>query len=390
VPSATPSDVTAAQVRQKTALRDVNLLRMTDARVAVSSTVDNPRDFPGFLVDGSLDTAWQSRTGNLVGAWIAFLVPRDASVTRVEMTAGYSRVLDTVDLFAANYRITEVEVFRDEKTLGRFPLDADKRTLQLLPISGPGGEYRIVITKVTPGTERNWRELAVSELRVIGSPGAKLRELDEPLEVAVGALDALVPSDITYWVHDVDTEETFYRSPVDYCRAFVKLARETAVSRLAEAREQGVERMGTLYCNVSDEHLLLPPSNVYQSLVVVNTSDGLGKERALLVQLSEGFIALPIAWQQADPFDPGCPSFFRPEKVEKVRIENGYLVVSLTERKPNWAQEDEHGHTPLIDERGAVWCRALAGRLSCKSYRPEMSPSLPEFTVARDGSLKLK
>src|SRR5689334_7769770 len=48
----------------------VDLLHHTAAAIAVSSNVDNPHDFPEHLVDGKRDTAWNGRTGDLVGAWI--------------------------------------------------------------------------------------------------------------------------------------------------------------------------------------------------------------------------------------------------------------------------------------------------------------------------------
>jgi hypothetical protein len=58
----------------------VELLHATPALVAVSSRVDNPRDLPEFLVDGRAVTAWNGRTGDLVGGYMAFRVPADAVV----------------------------------------------------------------------------------------------------------------------------------------------------------------------------------------------------------------------------------------------------------------------------------------------------------------------
>ena len=52
----------------------VELLHLAGAKVAVSSTVANAKLPPTALVDGDLKTAWNSRTGDLRGAWIAIRV----------------------------------------------------------------------------------------------------------------------------------------------------------------------------------------------------------------------------------------------------------------------------------------------------------------------------
>jgi len=64
-----------------------DLLHFTDAHLAVSSKVDNPRDFAEHIADGRLDTAWNGKSGDLVGAWIGFRVPRAARVRLVELTS---------------------------------------------------------------------------------------------------------------------------------------------------------------------------------------------------------------------------------------------------------------------------------------------------------------
>src|SRR5262245_35308962 len=68
---------------------EVELLHAVPAVVAVSSTVANQNDKPEHLVDGRLETAWNSRTGDLVGGWIAFRLPRDVTVKKIKLTAGY-------------------------------------------------------------------------------------------------------------------------------------------------------------------------------------------------------------------------------------------------------------------------------------------------------------
>jgi hypothetical protein len=85
-----------------TARADVNLLVSAPTTVAVSSTVDNAKIVPAHLVDGKLDTAWNSRTGDLVGAWVAVRVPKEAHVTSIKLTAGFVKSDKTGDLFAMN------------------------------------------------------------------------------------------------------------------------------------------------------------------------------------------------------------------------------------------------------------------------------------------------
>lgn len=167
----------------------VNLLYFTPAKVAVSSKVANPRDFPEHLVDGKPATAWNGKSGDLVGGAIAFRVPKDAHIDHLQLSAGFDATSKAgEDLFLANHRIRSVKVERDGQLVKRFALDPSVRTPQLLRIDGPGGDYRIVVEKVVPGTKTAWKELAVSELAVLGSPGKERLERAVLPVVVVGDL----------------------------------------------------------------------------------------------------------------------------------------------------------------------------------------------------------
>ena len=146
----------------------IDLLHATHAEVSVSSVVQNQTDRPQNLVDGLLDTTWSSRTDDQVGVEIAFRVPDDASVEEIAMTVGMTRASDGGDVFTMNPRISSVMVFREYDLVGTFPLDVARRDLQAIPVHRRGGLYRIVVHAVTAGTERNWREVSVSELEVRG------------------------------------------------------------------------------------------------------------------------------------------------------------------------------------------------------------------------------
>jgi len=146
----------------------VDLLQSVVTDVAVSSVYRDQRSEAVRLVDGNLGTAWNSRTGDLVGAWIDVRVPAAATVTSISLTAGFTRGSGENDLFMGNHRIARVRVLRDGAEIGRHGLDPSSRERQLVPVSGPGGVYRIEVAEVVAGTHEGWREVCVSDLRVMG------------------------------------------------------------------------------------------------------------------------------------------------------------------------------------------------------------------------------
>lgn len=152
-----------------------DLLHFTDARIGVSSKVDNPRDFAEHVADGRLDSAWNGKTGDLVG-WIGFRVPAAARVKLVELTVGYVATSKKgEDLFAMNHRIARVRVTRDGVSLGEHALDPDSRAFQRIAVDAPGGDFKIEVLAVKPGSRAAWKELVMSELRVFGLAGAAKR-----------------------------------------------------------------------------------------------------------------------------------------------------------------------------------------------------------------------
>jgi hypothetical protein len=152
----------------------VDLLRSVATDVAVSSVYRNEAAQAARIADGDLETAWNSRTGDLVGAWIEARLPAEATVTSIELTVGFTRRTASADLFAGNHRIRLVRLLRDGAEVGVFLLDPESRALQTLAVTGPGGVYRIEVVEVQPGTRPTWRELCVSEIRIMGrSAGAR-------------------------------------------------------------------------------------------------------------------------------------------------------------------------------------------------------------------------
>lgn len=145
-----------------------DLLRTTRSRVTVSSRVDNDKDAPEHLVDGRADTAWNSRTGDL-GAWVRFEVPAAARVKRVLLTAGFDRASKAGDAFLQNHRVSKVAVEREGKLVGVHDLDPNDRKPQAIELDEAGGAFEIRVLQTVPGTERRFREIAISELSVLGT-----------------------------------------------------------------------------------------------------------------------------------------------------------------------------------------------------------------------------
>lgn len=151
---------------------EVDLLHAGPANVIVSSNVRNPKDYPAHLVDGREDTAWNSRTGDLVGARIAFVVPGDAQIKAIVISAGFNKSTDKGDLFTMNHRVRKLAVRNaNDELLEHVALDVDRREPQRIAFDRPGGGYVLEVEEVVPGTKRAWRELALSELQVLGIPG---------------------------------------------------------------------------------------------------------------------------------------------------------------------------------------------------------------------------
>jgi len=173
----------------------VDLLRAVPTAVAVSSAYRDSDAQAANLVDGDLETAWNSRTGELAGAWVALRVPADARVTAIEMTAGYTKVTERADLFTGNHRVARVRVTRGGETVAEAALDPESRQLQAVPIEGGGGgDFRVEIVELVAGSRDDWRETCISELRVLGhAPDAEPGR--HAPRTAIGALPELAPVD---------------------------------------------------------------------------------------------------------------------------------------------------------------------------------------------------
>lgn len=172
---------------------EIELLHNTNAEVAVSSQVDNTRIRPMHLLDGDTRTAWNSRTGDLVGAWIAFRVPAEAHVTAIKLIVGNTGSGPEGDYFVLNHRIKRVRITREGTQLGEFALDPEQRGLQTIAIDQPGGAFRVEVLETVPGTRATWREICVSELEVWGSLPAPMKPRPRTFDVVSVGVGALRP-----------------------------------------------------------------------------------------------------------------------------------------------------------------------------------------------------
>lgn len=385
-----PASATVAPPTTPTRVAKIepNLLDIVPSKVAVSSAVQNPRDFPEHIVDGRLDTAWNGKTGDLVGGWIAFRVPKDAKVRRIELIVGYDKVKGDVDLFTANHRIKSVTVSRDGKKVLDHTFDTSKRALQAIDIDGPGGDYQIKVTATEPGTNPKWKELVVSELRVVGDPGKARSSGKDPVRVSVGGLDK-EPDEIQV---DVIPATEIVGPAADLaavCSTWLRSLDATKKEREETAKNHELT-LGGPSCKDVPLKMRAPFTGdaTFKAVHAVRLSDGLSSRTQLVVDTPKGSFLLPISWAWDDPLDPGCPSIVRMYALRAARIENGHFLAVLDGDRTSF---NEEGKPFPIAMTGVAWCKDGGSKPSCKHFDPQFhSPILGSFAIAPDGTLRMQ
>jgi hypothetical protein len=196
-------------------LQTGDLLHLVPMRVAVSSVVANGVYSPFDLVDGDVTTAWNSRTGDPRPS-IEFRVPPGTMVERVRMTVGFTQTGTEGDYFTMNPRIKKVRVLwhgaHEWVLLREVTLDPESRALQGVPVEWYGGDFRIEVAETVAGTRKDWREVCISEMQVIGTRPSAMKPQDH-LEVLVGSLDGTPAIDTTLRLVPLPT----YASVADFC-----------------------------------------------------------------------------------------------------------------------------------------------------------------------------
>lgn len=169
---------------------DVELLHAVPTRIRVSSTVANPKILPAHIADSDPTTAWNSRTGELVGAWIEITLPAGVEAHELRLTAGFTATGPKgEDWFTMNPRIKKLTVTVDGKAAGTITLDVAKQDLQAFPITATDTVH-LELAEIVPGSRKTWREASISEIQLWGRPPAgwvASKLLVEPM-VGVGSM----------------------------------------------------------------------------------------------------------------------------------------------------------------------------------------------------------
>lgn len=148
----------------------VELLHAYASSITVSSHVMNRSIKPEHLVDKDMSTAWNSKTGELAGAWIDVRVTT-AQIQELRLTVGHTGTGPKgEDYFTMNPRITQVTILDGDTEVGTFPLDPDKRELQRIALPHPLKVVRLRVDAVVMGSKKTWKEVCVSELEAWGQP----------------------------------------------------------------------------------------------------------------------------------------------------------------------------------------------------------------------------
>lgn len=172
---------------------ELDLLHAIHTEIAVSSAYRDQAAQIGRLFDGDPNTAWNSRTGDLVGAWIEIRIPAGAEVDSIDLIPGFARTDGETSLFTGNHRVSGVRVLLNGEELDTLDVATDSPEMVHLGVVGGGGVYRIEITSVLPGSRTDWQEICISELQVIGRAPGAIEGSAEPI-AAIGTLpDVWVP-----------------------------------------------------------------------------------------------------------------------------------------------------------------------------------------------------
>lgn len=324
----------------------VNLLTDAPVVVAVSSTVANAKILPGHLVDGDLGTAWNSRTGDLVGAWLGVRVPAGAQVTAIRMTIGFTRVDPRLgDLFTMNPRIRKVRVLRDGVALTEHTFDPDVRTLQDIAITGGSGDYKIEVVEIVPGSRTSWHEICVSELEVRGRIQRGARPRPTRPVVRVGSFDP---------------GPTGFASPAAYCTALLgpprpedaqldyDCAHEATPSERCYLRDAGS-------CRVDPDSHLAAPGGRITGAAVVTTGSSWGHPSCTLL------VAVRGTYHEAATVDPcGASEGGAVDLHTRTLAVRGDRLIWQYARDPLSSDEapSSGGFECAISAAGAPQCRA--------------------------------
>jgi hypothetical protein len=368
----------------------VNLLYTTPAVVAVSSKVDNPKDFPEHLIDGKPETAWNGKTGDLVGGWIAFRVPRDAHVTALAMSAGFDKKSKGGDdLFSQNHRIAKVRILRDGAPIKEVSFNLGKRTPQDVKLDVAGGDFKIEVLEVAPGTKTEWRELTVSELAVWGTRGAtRLAETHLP-SVRVGSLDAA----------DAGADAGAppgtkpVRGPFPSLAAFCASHEADWKPRFAAEKDEYPGFIEGPYCTIDEAALISekPPARLLEARAV-HLATHSSRDAHVALKTRRGWFVTQVVVATEELRNPGCAGGCS-EQPPEVRFSAATpsMPLVITQRHECWSNPwpgaaDGDGDLPgsrhfvrtadvcTVQGDGTPSCRSFAIGTADRPYLPSDAP----------------
>lgn len=301
--TAPPSSATAPKPSPPAPL--VDLFYRTKARVAVSSNVQNPKDYPEHLIDRRPETAWNGKTGDL-GAKVLFHVPERTRVKRISIIVGYDRFNKDGDLFFMNHRVEQLTISREGVVVGTFDLDPDDRKPQTIDLDLPGGSFELRAEKTKPGTKTAWREIVISELAVLGtSPDDELIAPSMP-RVTIGTLHR-PPSEPGPFAA-VRAEAPFAAIEA-FCGRHMVVEEEVRRRILREHPGIHVEELKP-YCDRAGDRA---PERVrlaqpFEEVATLNLVEGAEMVRRLAIRTERGWYPTNVTFSMEYP-GPGCGLF---------------------------------------------------------------------------------
>lgn len=282
----------------------VDLLHRTRADIAVSSNVQNPRDYPEHLIDKKVETAWNGKTGDLE-AWIQFRVPSSARVRKLTLIVGYDASKGDRDLFTMNHRIRQVTLAREGTPLGTFDLDPEVRTPQTISIDAQGGAFMLRVSATVPGTKKEWREIVISELSVLGTvPEADTLPPAMP-QVNIGSLDRADEGRSA--VFDEVSKSAPFNTFVALCAKHM-LTQDKEVARIRRSNPNAFhfELVGA---SCAATVLRVRTKNLKAPFEEIKFAEFLERERRvvrLVVRTSKGWYPTPHIVTDDYHYNPGC------------------------------------------------------------------------------------
>jgi hypothetical protein len=192
------------------------------------------------------------------------------------------------------------------------------------------------------------------------APPAGADEMSEQMTAAAGE-------------RETELQGERFASPAALCKAYVARAKDVRASSPPHHDESIVAHAPR--CVAEATSLPFTGTRTWKSLRVAHVDDGIGRASRLLLETPSGWHLGPMAWNERDPRDPGCPSIVRDISVHGAGVQNGRLVVIMAGERTTYVEptsEDDHGgRTELV--RTPWWATESNGDVSFRSTQTFLS-----------------